>query len=244
MEYYTEPARERPIVGDFDVIVAGGGTGGVFAALAAARQGATTALIEWKGYTGGIAVEGGTALHSFYNLWKAFPGVERKQLVRGIPEEFIQRLYREGGTAGHCEMDVYYDYDSVCTTIDTEIYKRVTLEMLVEAGVKLYLNTQLVDAIKDGDRVSGIIIESRSGREVLRGKTFVDCTGYGDLCARAGAAFTEPNDYKVVNSMGLGGVSMEGFRDFLEANGGLGQLSYGRRSGKENQIIRLGGYGE
>ena len=244
MAYYTEPARRLPVINDVDVLVAGGGTGGVFAALAAAREGVKTALVEWKGYTGGIAVEGGTALHSYYNLWKGFPGVEKRQLVKGIPEEFIQRLYTEGGTAGHCEMDRYYDYDSVCTAIDTEIYKRVTLEMLAEAGVEIYLNTMLVDAIKEGDRVTGAVIESRSGREVIRAKAFVDCTGYGDLAARAGADFTEPNDYAVVNSMGVGGVDIEKFRDFLEANGGLGQLSHGRRSGRENQIIRLGGKGE
>ncbi len=244
MELYTEPARQIAVIADVDVVVAGGGTGGVFAALAAARRGVSTALVEWKGYTGGTAVEGGTALHSFFNVWKGFPGVPKVQLVRGIPEEFIQRLYREGGTAGHCEMDLYYDYDSVCTAVDTEIYKRVTLEMLREAGVRLYLNTMVVDAIREGDRVTGMIVQSRSGREVIRGRAFVDATGYGDLSAHAGAQFTEPNDYAVVNSMGVGGVSIEKFEQFLEKHGGLGQLSHGRRSGREGQPIRVGGRGE
>ena len=243
-EYYTEPSKKLAVIGDYDVVVAGGGTGGVFAAIAAARQGVKTALVEWKGYTGGTAVEGGTALHSFYNLYKAFPGVPKKHLVKGIPEELIQRLSREGGTAGHCEMDVYYDYDSVCTTIDTEIYKRVSLEMLVESGVTLYLNTMVVDAIREADRLTGIVVQSRSGREVIRGRAFVDASGYGDLSAFAGADYTEPNDYAVVNSMGVGGVSVEKFRDFLQENGGLGQLAHGRRSGREGQIIRLGGHGE
>ena len=71
--YYEEPAKKLPIL-RFDVVVAGGGTAGVVAAIAAARQGAKTALIEVKGYPGGTVTEGGTALHSFYNLWKAFPG--------------------------------------------------------------------------------------------------------------------------------------------------------------------------
>lgn len=244
MVYYKEPAKDIPVINDVDVIVAGGGTGGVFAALAAVRQGAKTALIEAKGYTGGITVEGGTALHSFYNLWKAFPGVEKRQLVKGIPEEFIQRLYEAGGTAGHCEMERGYDYDSVCTAIDTEIYKSVSLKMLAEAGVKLYLNTLLVDAVKEGDRLTGVITESKSGREMIRAKTFVDATGYGDLCHRAGASYTEPNDYPVVNSMSLGGVSIEKLADFLRERDALGQLSYGRRSGRENQIVRLGGSGE
>ena len=132
---------ERLPIRECDVVVAGGGTGGVVAALAAARQGARTALIEVKGYTGGVAVEGGTALHSFYNLWKAFPGVAKRQVVRGIPQEIVDRLTQAGGTTGHAEMLVGYDYDSVCTAIDTEIYKLVTLQMLQEAGVLLLLNT-------------------------------------------------------------------------------------------------------
>ena len=70
-EYYEEPPRRLP-VRTVDVVVAGGGTAGVVAAVAAARQGARAMLIESKGYAGGTVVEGGTALHSYYNLWKPF----------------------------------------------------------------------------------------------------------------------------------------------------------------------------
>ena len=66
--YYNEEAKKLP-TREFDVVVAGGGTAGVICAIAAARQGAKTVLVENKGYVGGVAVEGGTALHSFYNLW-------------------------------------------------------------------------------------------------------------------------------------------------------------------------------
>jgi len=72
---FREEARKLP-VREFDVVVAGGGTAGVAAAIASARQGAKTVLIEAKGYPGGTVFEGGTALHSYFNLWKAFPGVE------------------------------------------------------------------------------------------------------------------------------------------------------------------------
>ena len=92
---YQEAARKLP-VRRFDVLVAGGGTAGVVAALAAARQGARTVLVENKGYTGGVAVEGGTALHSFFNLWKGFPGVQKRQVVKGIPQEIVDRLMRGG----------------------------------------------------------------------------------------------------------------------------------------------------
>ena len=84
----------------FDVVVAGAGTAGVVAALAAARQGARTALIESKGYPGGLVVEGGTALHSFYNLWKAFDGVAKRQVVKGIAQEIVDNLVSRGATSG------------------------------------------------------------------------------------------------------------------------------------------------
>jgi hypothetical protein len=235
---YREPARELPVT-EFDVVVAGGGTAGVVAALAAARKDARTVLIEAKGYTGGIVVEGGTALHSFYNLWKAFPGVEKRHVVRGIPQEIVERLAAAGGTSGHAEMLKGYDYDSVCTAIDTEIYKLVTLEMLTEAGVSMYVNTFLAGAIADGARVAGVIAESRSGREAIYAHSFVDCTGYGDLAAHASAQYTEPNDYAVANSIGVGGVSLEKYHEFMQAHDAVAHYSEGWRSGQEGKIVRL-----
>ncbi|MDZ7638922.1 MAG: FAD-dependent oxidoreductase [Bryobacterales bacterium] len=239
-EFYREAAKNLP-ARRFDVVVAGGGTAGVVAALAAARQGAKTVLIEQKGYTGGVAVEGGTALHSFFNLWKAFPGVEKRQVVKGIPQEIVDRLMRVGGCTGHAEMLAHYDYDSVCTAIDTELYKLVTMQMLDEAGVSVWLNTFLAGAIRKGGRVTGVIAESRSGREAIFAKAFVDTTGYGDLAAHAGAKFTEPNDYAVANSIGIGNVDIEKMCEFLREKNSLVQLARGRRSGKDDQIVRLGG---
>jgi hypothetical protein len=240
MGYYEEPVRQLP-VRRFDVAVAGGGTAGVVAALAAARHGARTVLIESKGYTGGTVVEGGTALHSFYNLWKAFPQAEKRQVVRGIPQEIVDRLELAGGTTGHVEMSVGYDYDSVCTAIDTEIYKLVTLEMLEEAGVTLFLNTLLVGAIVEQGRIRGVLVESRSGREAVYAHTFVDCTGYGDLAAHAGAGYTEPNDHPVANSIGMGGVSMERYHEFLASYDAVTEMARGPRSGVDGQIVRLNG---
>jgi hypothetical protein len=240
MTLYHEPPKDLPVSG-FDVVVAGGGTAGVVAALAAARQGAKTALVELKGYTGGIAVEGGTALHSFYNLWKAFPGVEKRQVVKGIPQEIIDRLEEAGGTSGHAEMTKGYDYDSVCTAIDTEIYKLVTLTMLEEAGVDLKLNTLLAGAIVEDGRVLGAIAESHQGREALYARAFVDTTGYGDLCARAGAAYSEPNDYPVVNSIGVANVSLEKYHAWLESYDAVTQFARGWRDGQEDQIVRVDG---
>ena len=238
-EFYEEPAKRLPIR-KFDVIVAGAGTGGVVAAIAAARQGARTAIIEVKGYPGGTVTEGGTALHSFYNLWKAFPGVKKTQVVRGIPQETIDRLMKVGGCSGHAEMSEGYNYDSVCTAIDTELYKLVTFEMLVESGVQVFVNTMLTGAIMDGSRVRGVIVESRSGREAFYAKSFVDCTAYGDLAAFTGAKYTEPNDYPVCNSVGIGNVDIDKYHEFIQANKAKGQLARGVRSGRPDQIVRAG----
>jgi hypothetical protein len=238
--FHEEPAKKLPIR-KFDVVVAGGGTAGVVAAIAAARNGAKTALIEVKGYPGGTATEGGTALHSFYNLWKAFPGVKKRQVVRGIAQDIIDGLVKVGGTSGHAEMSKGYNYDSVCTAIDTEMYKLVTFEMLAEAGVYIFINTLLAGAIMDGSRIKGVIVESRSGREAFYAKAFVDCTAYGDLAAYAGADYTEPNDYAVCNSIGVANVSIDKYYEFLKSHDAITQQAEGRRSGKDGQIVRLDG---
>lgn len=238
--YYEEPAKKLPIR-KFDVVIAGGGTAGVVAAIAAARNGAKTALIEVKGYPGGTVTEGGTALHSFYNLWKAFPGVKKCQVVRGIPQEIIDRLLKVGGTTGHAEMSAGYDFDSVCTAIDVEMYKLVTFEMLSEAGVFICVNTLLTGAIMDGSLIKGVIVESRSGREAFYAKAFVDCTAYGDLAAYAGAKYTEPNDYEVCNSIGIANVSMEKYYEFLKSHDAIFQQAEGLRSGRDGQFVRLQG---
>lgn len=238
MSAYEEPAKKLP-AREADVVIAGAGTAGVVAALAAARLGAKTVLIESKGYPGGLVVEGGTALHSFYNLWKAFPGVEKRQVVKGIPQEIVHRLMDAGGTSGHAEMLKGYDYDSVCTAIDTEIYKRVVFEMLDEAGVQVCVNTMLTQAIANGGAVQGVVAESHGGREAVFAKAYVDCTGYGDLAAYAGAEFSEPNDYPVANSIGVGGVSVEKYHEFMEAHGAEAHYCEGWRSGEEGKIVRL-----
>ncbi len=241
-EIFVENIKGLP-VREFDVIVAGAGTAGVVAAIASARQGAKTALIEAKGYPGGTVVEGGTALHSYFNLWKAFPGVEKRQVVKGIPQEIIDRLLLIGGTSGHGDVTGRIDYDSVCTAIDTELYKLVVFEMLAESGVNIFVNTLVSGVVKKKSLIQGVIAQSHSGREYFKGKCFIDSTAYGDLSAYAGAAFVELNDHAVCNSMGIGNVNIEKLYTYLMKHNALGDIAWGIRDGKEDQIIRMGSEG-
>ena len=238
-DYYQEAARKLP-ARHFDVVVAGGGTAGLIAAIAAARQGAKTVLIEIKGYPGGAATEGGTTLHSFFNYWRPFPGVKKRQVIKGIPQEIVDRLVKIDGCTGHGEQ-TFGPRDSACTVIDTELYKLVGLQMLAEAGVYSCMNTMLVGAIKDGSRIKGVIAESRAGREVFYAKSFLDCTGYGDLAAYAGAQYTEPNDYAVAQAMGMGNVDVEKLNEWVRKHDALSEYAEGRRSGQDGRIIRVHG---
>jgi hypothetical protein len=121
------------------------------------------------------------------------------------------------------------------------MYKLVTFQMLVEAGVFVAVNTMAVGAVMDGSAIRGVITESRSGREVFFGDSFVDCTAYGDLAAFAGADYTIPDDYACCNSIGLGNVGMDDYYQFLKQHDAVGQLARGLRSGKEKQLVRLSG---
>jgi len=238
-DYYEEPGKKLP-ARKFDVVVAGGGTAGVVAAIAAARHGAKTVLIEMKGYPGGTITEGGTTLHSFFNIWKPFPGVKKRQVIKGIPNEIMGRLDKIGGWCGFGDMKSG-KRDSTNTVIDTELYKLVTFEMLVEAGVYVCVNTLLVGAIMDGSRVRGVIAESRAGREVFYAKSFVDCTAYGDLSTFAGADYTEPNDYQVANAFGMGNVDIDKIFKYLADRDGIREHAAGRRSGVVDMTIRVQG---
>jgi hypothetical protein len=95
-------------------------------------------------------------------------------------------------------------------------------------------------AVKKGRAIEGIITQSRMGREFFKGKCFVDSTAYGDLSAWAGAEFVELNDHPVCNSMGLGNVNIEKLYAYLIKNNAVGELAFGLRDGKYDQIIRIG----
>jgi flavin-dependent dehydrogenase len=216
VNYITE-TLSTPVNYECDVLVAGGGTAGFIAALAAARNGARTILVDRYGFLGGSMINGAGPLHSFFNLYKAFPGVERVQVVRGIPSEVVDRLVACGGSPGHLEQDKGGSYDSVITLIDWEVFKGLAFDMMEEAGVRVLLHAAVVDVIKRGDTVQGVIIEGKSGREAISAKVVVDTTGDGDAAAKAGARFIKQHgSTKVGMPFGLSNVDMPRLFSFLE----------------------------
>jgi glycine/D-amino acid oxidase-like deaminating enzyme len=158
------------------VLVAGSGPAGFVAAIAAARLGAKTLLVERLGLLGGNLTAGGVL-----NIRQFNDGVNRL-VIGGIPLEFARELQRRGRTVGDPQTALYLRHYPETT-------KLVIQEMLLGAGVNLLLHSPVVAAVTDKETVQGVIVETKSGREAILAKVVVDATGDGDVFARAGAAF-------------------------------------------------------
>jgi hypothetical protein len=161
----TEPQRELPVARRVEVLVVGGGTAGVAAALAAARAGAETLLIERSGYVGGT---GTGALMSLYS----YP----YEHIHGICRELINSMVDQGGAA----LGLVIPFDPEC-------FKQVALAKLGTAGVGLMLYTWTADAIVEAGRVRGVVVEGKSGRQAVLADVVIDASGDADVAARAGA---------------------------------------------------------
>lgn len=178
-----------------EVVVVGGGPAGLCAAVAAARGGAKVILVEKNAFCGGMATAGMVA-----PFMTCYDSGGDKMLIRGIFEELVERLIAVGGAIHPSKVESktaftsYIDKGHVhVTPFKAESLKIVADEMLAEAGVRILYHTQLVDAEAEGDKVTRIIVAMKEGLASIRAKAFIDCTGDGDLAAKAGAAYTIGN---------------------------------------------------
>ena len=174
MKTYVEPQREIPVRSEVDVLVVGGGPSGIMAARAAAKDGAKVLLIESRGYLGGNLTLGLPIL--------AYLDVNGKQCIRGYAQELIDRLAARGCAGPHVPCKLHMSL----TIIDPDEVKDVALEMVQERGVEVLMYVFCSGAIMDGNRIKGVVIESKAGREAILAKTVIDCTGDGDVAFRAG----------------------------------------------------------
>ena len=164
---YFEPGRLVGLNVKYDVVVCGGGPAGIGAALGAARMGMKTIILEAGGCLGGTWTRG--QLSWIFDFKK-----------KGICPEIISRLDARNARHGGNDKDFVYE---------PEAMKIILEDLIAEAGVDVRYFTTCCAAYKDGAKMSVLVSESKSGREAWAAKIFIDCTGDGDVCARAGAEF-------------------------------------------------------
>ncbi len=196
-----EPARDIPVSGRYDVVVSGAGPAGVMAAIAAAKRGAKTALIEQHGCLGGIWTAGLLAYILDYNN----KGGEMK--------EFLSRLQVRNAhvknSKGH--------YTAAC---DVESCKITLEEMCAEADVQIAYHTRVCAALRNGRTITHVLTESKSGRQAVTAANFIDATGDGDLGFYAGCSFELGHpESKLMQPMSLialvGGIQAPQILDFF-----------------------------
>lgn len=162
-----EAARKTPVVEDVDVVVCGAGPAGVAAAIASARSGAATRLIELNGCLGGVWTAG---------LLSWLLDTSNKT---GLLPEMLGRLEKRGGLTRHGGLGY-----------DVEDMKLLLEDMCQEAGVRIRLHTRVCDAVRNSaGRLEAVITDSKSGRQAFRAKSFIDASGDGDLATQAGCGF-------------------------------------------------------
>ncbi|MBI5631327.1 MAG: FAD-dependent oxidoreductase [Elusimicrobia bacterium] len=179
MSYIVEPKRKIPVAGDCDVLVCGGGAAGYCAAVASARNGARTTLIERHGFLGGSATQ---ALVLPLMTFHAAPD---EQVVKGIGEEIVQEVMRLGGSPGHLPDPL--GCAATFTPADPEWVKFAILKLVHESKVQLHFHSFVAGALLTGRRVSGVVVENKSGRQAFRAQVVIDATGDGDVAEKAGA---------------------------------------------------------
>lgn len=163
------------------VLVIGAGSAGISAAIAAARNGAQTMLVERAGFLGGI---------SSTLPWLGFHDREYRQVVKGFAHEAVTELQARNAASE-------YTFDPKCSSlvsIDGHAWKCLAMEMAENAGVQVLLHTIVVDTVvsqaADGSkRLEGVVVEHKTGREAIFADVVIDCSGDGDVAARAGAAW-------------------------------------------------------
>jgi hypothetical protein len=222
----TFGAKTLPVAEHVDVLVCGGGVAGIAAAVAAARNGAKTLLIERAGFLGGTAT--GSAMGLIV--------IPASELV-GFPREFFTRLAAEQG-AGLGEVVPW----------DIEAYKLTAMDMVLEAGAEVLLYTWVSEPLLQDGKIRGVVIDNKSGRQAIIAKVVIDATGDGDVAARAGLPFIkgreEDGAMRPTTVMGrIGNINLPKFRDYIDSHPEDFSQDDGRRVVDiESGIVRIDGF--
>ena len=201
MKSIREPARTLPVMAETDVLVIGGGPGGMSAALAAARTGAETMLVERYGCFGGVITQSMIGTLAWYrsNACTVDAG--------GIGVEFEQRAKAMGASLSIFLYEV----------VDTEVFKFIADQMIQAAGMIPVLHCMTVDVIMEGSTIKGVVTESKSGRQAILAKRVIDATGDADIAYRAGVpCLMDPKNKleEVSVNFGCSGVDIDKFLNY------------------------------
>ena len=179
-----------------DVVIVGGGPAGMCAAIAAARQGVQVILIEQGGFCGGMATRG--LVGPFMTCYDA---KGETMIIRGLFEEIVNRMVErgyaihpsevKGGTAYTSWIKIGHEH---VTPFEAEGLKLIIDEMLEEAGVKVLYHTDFLRPMLEGNTITGVLVSSKRGLEVVKGTVVIDCTGDGDVACRSGVPYEMGNE--------------------------------------------------
>lgn len=197
----------------YDLVVVGGGPGGLPAAISAARAGIKVLLIEKNGYLGGVAASGIPLL--------GFIDRAGKKSLGSIPEEIVKRLSELGGTSGHNRCPVH----NSITPINPGLFRIVSFEKCVNAGVKLLLHSKVTDVKVDNKKITQLKAQSCSEEFVVESSIVIDATGDGDIGYLAGASYFKGQEGTGILQPAtliftVGNVNLEKFINYLELNPG------------------------
>jgi hypothetical protein len=181
MHFVTEPARNTPVAGAYDVVVLGGGPAGIAAAASAARGGAATLLVERYGFLGGMGTAAGVT--NFCGLFANVHG-EIRRVVHGVADDLLGRIEALGGlNAPHSIFG-----KTLAQAYDMSAYKCAADDLLAAAGAKLLFHALGAGVVMHDPRtIDALLVETKSGRRAIRARLFIDASGDGDLAAWAGA---------------------------------------------------------